>query len=138
MPASVQPRSFRQLAFKTLAILIGIVAIAFAYQDRSALNRVKSVGKPAIVEPITNYTRMKSRGSTTYTAQFAFKTEEGQAISQKRSFPEELLEDFERGIPVKVLYDPRNPHEFVFEKETASWFIFVFGAACILVGIFIL
>ena len=46
-----------------------------------------------------------------------------------QSFPSELVADFEAQIPVKVLYDPSNPSEFVFEKETASWFLVVSGIA---------
>lgn len=72
-------------------------------------------------QPIDGYTRTKSRGSTTYTAQFTFKTESGQVISLKRSFPEELLADFKNGTPVKVMYDPRDPTNFVWENEQGSW-----------------
>jgi hypothetical protein len=47
----------------------------------------------------------------------------GNVVTRRRSFPEELLADFRSGTPVKVIYDPTDPSEFVFEKEKPSWFL---------------
>jgi hypothetical protein len=119
----------RSSIFKILGVVVGLAFVFFGFQERSSLSRMKSIGQAAIVQPIAGYTQHKSKGSTTYTAEFTFKTESGSVITRKRSFPEELIKDFESKIPVKVLYDPRNPSEFVFEKETASWFLIGIGFA---------
>jgi Protein of unknown function (DUF3592) len=133
--ATRQPRTGRQILFCALAILVGLAFLVLGFKERNAINRTRAVGAAAVVEPIKDYTVSKSKGSSTYSASFTFKTESGQAISKRRPFPEELLSDFERGRDVKVLYDPKNPSDFVFEKESASWLPMLVGVA-FLVGAF--
>ena len=126
----------RPIVFSVLALIAALGSIGIGAQEYMALSKVRSVGIAAEVEPITDYTRRKRRGSETYSAEFTFTTDEGREISKRRPFPQELLQDFENGEPVTVLYDPRNPSNFVFEKESASWTPFLMGGGFLLVSAF--
>ncbi|MFZ6780777.1 DUF3592 domain-containing protein [Undibacterium sp. Ji83W] len=113
------------ILFKILGVVAGIAFMAAGFSERSSIAHMKSIGKPAVVDPISNYTKRKS----IYTAEFSFTTEKGEKITAKHSFPSELVADFEAGRPVSVLYDPSHPHEFIFEKEKASWYMVLGGIA---------
>jgi Protein of unknown function (DUF3592) len=130
--------SLRRKLFKTLAILVGIGIATFGIQERMAISHLKKVGISATVDPIESYKRVKSKGSTTFSAEFHFKTEAGQDMSRRRPFPEELIQDFNSGVPVKIFYDPKNPSDFVFDKETASWLPFGMSAGFIVAAIFLI
>lgn len=112
----------KRIVFKVLGVIAGLTFMGAGFSERSSLAHLKSIGKPAVVDPISNYTKRKSG----YSAEFTFTTEKGEKITRNRSFPSELVADFEAGRPVSVLYDPSHPQEFVFEKETPSWYM-VFG-----------
>lgn len=113
----------RSLVFKILGVIVGVVFLVYGVVERSSVSRIKSGGETAVVQPITEYTMHKSRGNITYTAQFTFRTSSGVKVTRKTSFPKEILEDFQHQRPVKVFYDPRDPREFVFEKQESSWFL---------------
>jgi Protein of unknown function (DUF3592) len=127
----------RPLLFSILALIAAIGSIGIGAQEYMELSSIRSVGVVAEVEPITDYTRRKRRGSEVYSAQFRFTTAEGREVGKRRPFPKELLADFENGAPVKVLYDPRSPSRFVFEKESASWTAFLMGGGFLLVSAFL-
>ncbi len=126
--------SFRNIVFKIAGIAIGVVLVGYGISERSSLGDAKKIGRPAIVEPIKNYTKYKS----TYTSEFTFTTEKGEKITKKQSFPSELIADFEAGTPVTVLYNPSSPSEFVFEKEKPSWFLVFGGIAFVAVSVLFL
>ncbi|MFZ6643165.1 DUF3592 domain-containing protein [Undibacterium sp. TC4M20W] len=113
----------KSIVFKILGVVAGLAFMAAGFSERSSLAHMKAIGKTAVVDPIKDYTRRKS----IYTAEFSFTTEKGEKITAKHSFPSELIADFEAGRPVSVLYDPNRPHEFVFEKEKASWYMVIGG-----------
>lgn len=125
----------RTIVYKVLGVVAGLVFLGFGIAERSSINRVKATGVETVVEPIEGYTVRKSRGSTTYSAQFSFKPESGRQVSKMKSFPEELLPDFKSGGPVKIFYDPRDPGEFVFEKEKPSWFLVLVGAGIVVAAL---
>jgi len=129
---------FWRLALRIVGALLGLVVLVMSVQDRRALSRTQSHGKTAIAEPVGTYTERRSRTGTTYTGTFTFKTEGGQTFTVKRSFPEEVLMDFKRGAPVKVMYDPRDPSEFVWEKERGSWWGVGLGLGVLLAALFLL
>lgn len=87
-------RTGRQVLVRVLALLVGLVFIVFGVKERLAMSHIRSVGIGAVVEPIENYTTRKSKGFTTYSATFNFKTAAGQAVSRRRPFPEELAAIF--------------------------------------------
>lgn len=116
-----------KILIKLLGVLVGLAFVVFGFNERSSLNRIKKLGRPAIVEPIATYTEFKKSGSSTYTAEFHFKTDTGREIVQKHSFPSELIADFKSGVPVRVFYMPNDPSNFVFEKEQASWLLVIVG-----------
>ncbi|WP_010465032.1 DUF3592 domain-containing protein [Acidovorax radicis] len=118
-----------KLLFKILGALAGIVFIVFGMQERSELSRTLKIGKHAVVEPITQYTEFKKSGSTTYTAEFRFKTDNGQQIVVKHSFPEEVLAEFKANRPVEIAYMPSDPSSFVFVKQQYSWTLVLIGGA---------
>jgi hypothetical protein len=118
-----------KILYKLLGVLAGLVFIIYGFVERSDISRVKRLGQSAVVAPISGYTAHKSRGSTTYTAEFRFKTDRGVEVVQKHSFPEELVADFKAGVPVRVTYLPNDPTTFVFEKDRPSWTLVVIGAA---------
>ena len=127
-----------KLLFKILGVLAGIVFIAFGMQERSELSRTLKIGKHAVVEPITQYTEFKKSGSSTYTAEFHFKTESGQQMVVKHSFPEEVLAEFKANRPVEIAYLPNDPSNFVFVKQTASWTLVLVGGALALAALLLL
>jgi len=131
-------RSARQWIFRIAAIVVGLTALVFGMKEVSAARRLRSVGEVAVVQPIGGYTAHKSRGSTTYTAEFRFETTTGRKISKKHSFPEELLPELERGAPINVLYDPQNPSDFMFESEGASWLPVGMGVGFIAAAVLLL
>jgi len=121
--------------YKVLGVIAGLVFVAYGFQERSSIAKMKSTGHVAIVQPIKNYTESKSGGSSIYLAEFRFQTDSGKEVVQKHSFPEELIEDFKAGVPVRVLYDPNDPSTFVFEKERASWWLVLVGAGVALAAL---
>ena len=127
-----------KLLFKILGVLAGIVFIAFGMQERSELSRTLKIGKHAVVEPITQYTEFKKSGSSTYTAEFRFKTESGQQMVVKHSFPEEVLAEFKANRPVEIAYLPNDPSNFVFVKQTASWTLVLVGGVLALAALLLL
>ena len=127
-----------KLLFKILGVLAGIVFIAFGMQERSELSRTLKIGKHAVVEPITQYTEFKKSGSSTYTAEFRFKTESGQQMVVKHSFPEEVLAEFKANRPVEIAYLPDDPSSFVFVKQASSWTLVLVGGALALAALVLL
>lgn len=127
-----------KLLFKILGVLAGIVFIAFGMQERSDLSRTLKIGKHAVVEPITQYTEFKKSGSSTYTAEFRFKTESGQQMVVKHSFPEEVLAEFKANRPVEIAYLPNDPSSFVFVKQASSWTLVLVGGALALAALLLL
>lgn len=117
----------RRLLFKVLGLIAGVWFIGQGVAERSSMSRLKSHGRVAIVDPIDRYEKHSRRGDTSYSATFTFKTDRGEQISKQASFPAEVITDFESRVPVKVYYDPRNPSDFVFEKQRPSWFPVGFG-----------
>jgi hypothetical protein len=130
--------SGRKLVFKVLGVIAGLVFAGYGIVERQSLSRMKRVGEAAVVEPITKYMEHSSRGSKTYLGEFHFKTASGREVVQKQSFPEEVLADFKAGTPVKVLYDPRDPYTFVFEKEQPSWMLVIGGVGIAIAALVLL
>lgn len=117
----------KNILYAILAFLIGGFFLWTGVQERLTISNLKKVGERVEVETPDGYTEHKKSGSTTYTAEFKFKTSSGRAIQTKRSFPKELIADFENGTQVYLLYDPADPNEFVFEKQEPEWFLILFG-----------
>ncbi len=132
---SPRPRSVVQWFLKVGGVLAGIAVLVISWQEYSELNRVRKIGVTAVVEPITSYTERKSRGSRTYSATFNFTTAEGRRVTRNHQFDSDVLEDLKKNVPVKVFYDPKNPSEFVFEKQTFSKWIFALGFGLIIAAI---
>ena len=126
----------RPILFSVLALIASLGSFWVGADEYQKYSHLRSVGVEAEVEPITDYTRRKKRGSVTYSADFTFTTEEGHEVSKRRPFPEELLQDFENGEPVIVLYDPRSPTNFMFDKESAEWTPFLMGGGFLIVALF--
>lgn len=132
MAMSAQPkrpaRTGRQKLFRLLAVGVGCAALVLGGQDWQRIRATRANGLTAVVDPIASYTKRRSRGSTTYSADFSFVTSSGDRVQRRRPFPQALLADFEHERPVRIAYDPRNPSDFVFEKESVSWMPFLVGA----------
>lgn len=124
-----------KILFKLLGAIAALVFIGYGLKDRSEMTRIHKHGKPAVVESIANYTEFKQRGSSTYTAEFHFKTEDGRNIVQKHSFPEEVLADFKDGKPVQIFYLPNDPNTFVFAREKPGWGLVIGGVALLVVAL---
>jgi hypothetical protein len=124
------------LPFKFLGIAAGIVFIVVGYKEKSQFAHIKSVGKTAIVDPIDSYTEHRQGGNYQYYAEFTFITDSGTVIKQKHKFPKEVIEDFKNGRPVNVLFDPKNPSDFIFEKDKSSSILIWCGVFLGIVSIF--
>lgn len=120
-----------------LGALAAIAFIGYGLKDRSEVTSIQKRGKVATVEPIANYTEFKQSGSSTYTAEFHFKTDDGREVVQKHSFPEEVLADFKAGKPVQIAYLPSDPSAFVFAQERPGWGL-VIGGVVLLVAALLL
>ena len=77
-------------------------------------------GKTAVVEPIREYKSFSRSGQTVYTAELKFRTDTGQAMTIKRSFPEAVLKDFQAGRPVNIYYMPGDPSQVGFAQEAGG------------------
>jgi hypothetical protein len=124
-----------KILYKLLGVLAGLVFAVYGLIESSHINRIKKLGHVAVVAPISDYSEMKSRGGSTYTATFRFATDTGKQVIKGRSFPGELIADFKAGIPVRVIYLPNDPHTFVFEKEGASWLLIGGGTAIVVLAL---
>ena len=124
-------RSLQQgkVLFKVIGVIAGIVFLVAGMQERSELSKTLKYGKHAVVEPITQYTEFKKSGSSTYTAEFHFKTDAGQQMVVKHSFPEEVLAEFKANRSVEIAYMPNDPSGFVFVKQQSSWTLLLIGGA---------
>jgi hypothetical protein len=116
-----------KILYKILGAMAGLVFVVYGFIDRSELTRLQKNGERAVVEPIGQYTEFKKSGSSTFTAEFHFTTADGRKMVVKHSFPEEILEDFQAGRPVEVVYEKSDPSTFVFASEKASWTIVAIG-----------
>jgi len=133
----MRSRSHGKVLFKLLGALAALVFIGYGLKERSEVTSVQKRGKLVTVEPIANYTEFKQSGSSTYTAEFHFKTEDGREMVQKHSFPEEVLADFKAGKPVQIVYLPNDPSNFVFAREKPGWGL-VIGGVVLLVAALLL
>lgn len=133
----MRSRSHGKVLFKLLGALAALAFIGYGLKDRSEITSIQKRGKLATVEPITKYSEFKKSGSSTYTAEFHFKTEDGRQIVTKHSFPEDVLADFKAGKPVQIVYLPNDPGTFVFAKEKPGWAL-VIGGAVLLVAALLL
>jgi len=133
----MRSKSHGKIVFKLLGALAALVFIGYGLKDRSEVTSIQKRGKLATVEPIANYTEFKQSGSSTYTAEFHFKTEDGRDVVQKHSFPEEVLADFKAGKPVQVIYLQNDPSTFVFAREKPGWGL-VIGGVVLLVAALLL
>lgn len=131
----MKPFQQGKLLFKVLGAVAGLVFAVAGFQERSELSRTLKNGKHAVVEPIKQYTEFKKSGSSTYTAEFRFKTEDGQQVVTKHSFPEEVLAEFKAARPVEIAYLPNDPTSFVFLKQTSSWLMVIGGVVLFLAAI---
>ncbi|MEO7885569.1 MAG: DUF3592 domain-containing protein [Polaromonas sp.] len=127
-----------KIVFKILGVLVGLVFIVFGFQERSEISGIQKRGKRVVVEPISKYTEFKKSGSSTYTAEFHFTTEDGRKITAKHSFPEEVLADFKSGKPVEIAYMPNDPSTFVFSSQRAPWTLVMIGAALLVAALVLL
>lgn len=124
-----------KLLFKLLGAAAGLVFVIAGFNERSDVTNVQKRGMRTVVEPITQYTEFRKKGSSTYTAEFRFTTADGRKMTVKHSFPEEVLADFKASRPVEIVYMPSDPSHFVFAKEKASWLLVGAGVALFLAAL---
>lgn len=133
----MRSKSYGKILYKVLGVLAALVLIGYGFKDRSDITSIQKHGQLATVEPISNYTEFKQSGSSTYTAEFHFKTVDGRDIVQKHSFPEDVLADFKAGRPVHIYYLANDPGTFVFSSEKPGWGL-VIGGGVLLVAALLL
>lgn len=114
-----------------LALLIASWLFFMSYQKYSEESALASRGKPAVVDPIREYTeitKMRS-GNKRIEATLTFKTAEGVPVSVKREIPEEVLARFASGQPVTITYVPANPRitSLPGERPHVGGFMIVLG-----------
>jgi hypothetical protein len=126
-----------KLLFNVLGVFAALVFLGYGLKERSEITSIQKRGKLATVEPPANYNEFKKGGSSTYTAEFRFRTEDGREIVKKQSFPEEVLSDFKAGKSVQVFYLPNDPSTFVFANEKPGWAL-VIGGVVFLVAVLLL
>ncbi|MES2933992.1 MAG: DUF3592 domain-containing protein [Pseudomonadota bacterium] len=128
-------KSHGKILFKLLGALAALAFIGYGFKDRSEITSIQKRGKLAIVEPVTEYTEFKQGGSSVYTAELRFKTEDGRDIVQKHSFPEEALVDFKAGKPVQIYYLQNDPSTLVFASEKPGWGLVIGGFALLVAAL---
>ncbi|WP_431096483.1 hypothetical protein [Polaromonas aquatica] len=111
---------FKTILFGVLGVIVGAVFLRAQASGDSELRLVMANGKTAVVEPIKEYKSFSRSGQTIYTAELKFRTDTGQAMTIKRSFPEAVLKDFEAGRPVNIYYMPGNPSQVGFAQEAGG------------------
>lgn len=128
-------KSHGKVLFKLLGALAALVFIGYGLKDRSEITSIQKHGTLATVEPIADYTEFKQGGSSTYTAEFHFKTEDGRDIVLKHSFPEEVLADFQAGRPVQIFYLQNDPSTIVFANEKPGWGMVIGGVVMLVAAL---
>jgi hypothetical protein len=128
----MRARPHGKVLYKLLGSLAALAFIVYGFKDRSEITGIQKRGKVATVEPIGAYNEFKQGGSSTYTAEFHFKTEDGREMVLKHSFPEEVLADFKAGKPVQIVYMPNDPSTFVFARDKPGWGLVIGGFAFLL------
>lgn len=111
---------FKTIVFGVLGVIVGAVFLRAQASGDSELRLLMANGKTAVVEPIKEYQSFSRSGQTIYTAELKFRTEAGQAMTIKRSFPEAVLKDFGAGRPVNIYYMPGNPSQVGFAQEAGG------------------
>lgn len=117
----------RSILFKGIGVLVGLVFVIFGVRERLEYSRTRSRGLRAVVDPVTEFQQFGNRGSPTYTAEFSFKTPDGQQVKTKHSFSADVLDAFKAGRPVEIIFEPSNPTVFVFANESAPWTLVLIG-----------
>jgi hypothetical protein len=128
-------RQHGKVLYKIVGAIAGLAFIVFGAQERLEISSIHKRGKRAVIEPVAQYTQFKQRGSSTYTAEIRFKTEDGRQMAVKHSFPEGALADFKANRPVEIVYLPADPGTFVFASEKASWTLVAIGAAVLVAAL---
>jgi hypothetical protein len=123
----MKSRQQGKLLYKIIGVVIGLAVVAYGIQERSEITSIQAHGKHEADDPITEYKEFKQSGSSTYTAEFHYKIDDGRQFSIKHSFPEEVLEEIKAGKPVEIVYMPNDPSAFVFASEKASWTFVTIG-----------
>ncbi|WP_457282754.1 hypothetical protein [Polaromonas sp. P5_D5] len=111
---------FKTILFGVLGVIVGAVFLRVQASGDSELRLLMASGKTAVVEPIKEYKSFSRSGQTIYTAELKFRTEAGQPMVIKRSFPEAVLKDFAAGKPVSIYYMPNNPSQVGFAQEAGG------------------
>jgi hypothetical protein len=122
----------RSVIFKILGIIVCLVFVVTGIFDHRSQVRLKKMGHVAVLDRVQEYTDRSQKGMHTYTAELSFKTEAGNQVRFKHSFPESALDDFKAGVPVSVYYDPNDPSEISFAKESANWWMTIGGVVGII------
>jgi len=128
----------KQLLFKILGIVAGLVFIVAGISANHHLSRLKRFGTSAEVIPPDSYTDHNHNGSHTFTGQIRFKLADGGEITRNHSIPEKALDSMKAGQPVTVLYDPRDPTDFVFTQEESEYWMALLGVGMILGALFLI
>jgi len=127
----------KQLLYKILGIIAGIVFIVGGISANHHLSRLKRFGTSAEVIPPDSYTDHNHNGSHTFTGQIKFKLADGSEMSRNHSIPEKALDSMKAGQPVTVFYDSTDPSDFVFAQEESEYWLPLLGVGFIIGAFFI-
>ncbi len=119
-----------RLSIKHITFLLAFFTAFFCYLNASmtlSYRNLKNHGKVAYIEEMDDfhkkyyYGRRGFRRNSDDVANIKFRTNKGTLIVKEQYYTDEILKDFQAGRPVKIFYDPKDPHnKAIFEKVVRS------------------
>jgi len=122
-------------------ILIGVIAIIAGYSEHQTSQAIADHGKAvsAKIESIEWKEKGLSKKESGFKASIVFETEDKQQISTTVTVSKDMgkqIRDNDEVTELPIKYLPENPHTVVLaDDEDGSGFMFVVGAALILLGV---
>jgi len=117
----------KRVFYKAVGVIAGAILLIGGIRDRAHFAHLHATGKIAVVDPISAYTRDSPGMSSTYSADIHFVTDQGVSVSTTRTLSRKLRNDVDARQPVRVLYDPLHPSDFIFEHQQSALGFIVTG-----------
>jgi hypothetical protein len=128
----------RTKIFSILAIIIGLMALGYAFFNQMQIAKIKKYGILAQAEPVGEITRERSvrryGASISYHVKFRFLTQSGQEVSVSKELSANAIDKIRNGQPIWIRYLEKDPRETakIAGDEGEGAYVFWLG------GIFIL
>ncbi|MBL8297395.1 MAG: DUF3592 domain-containing protein [Rhodanobacteraceae bacterium] len=132
--------AIRRLLLPVLALLIGVLALAYSVLLYHESRQIERHGLLAPVQTITNSKLLKrSNDQVTFLADVSFTTQDGRKINARAPISDTALEAFHNGRATLVSYLPDRPQVMRIAGEEdagSSWLLILVGCSALAYGSF--